>query len=160
MRVRFPGMSKSEAEVLEGFGYYSQSGGGNRKKSWHNVTVLVGLVLLWYCGAVVTITTTKVIMNATKLPFLLCTVQFIFASVLARLYIRNIQGGNLASDTSSINPLLFQISVSYTFGFILTNTAFSIGIYPSIFFRSFKDYYVLLPFECSECCVCGDRESQ
>lgn len=123
--MRFRSMIKTDEDKLEGFGYYSQQGAASKRA--HNLVVLIALVLVWYCGAVITITTTKVIMNATKLPFLLCTVQFVFASVLANLYIRLTKPGVANPLPSGISSIVFQISVSYTFGFILTNIAFSIG---------------------------------
>ena len=120
-------LKSTEETKLEGFGYYSQNNHAQSAKREHNLIILVALVLLWYSGAVVTITTTKVIMNATRLPFLLCTVQFMFASALANLYLRVTKTGISQPLQHGISSIVFQISVSYTFGFILTNSAFSIG---------------------------------
>lgn len=121
-------MFKSEEDSLEGLGYYSQN--FSLKKRSRSLAIIVGLVVMWYCGAVVTITTTKMIMNSTKLPFLLCTVQFIFAYLLSQLYNRSFPGGVIGGQQAISSPvgfLILQISISYTFGFVLTNSAFSIG---------------------------------
>ncbi len=130
-------------------GYYSNK--DIAKKSREKLIMLIALVLIWYCGAVVTITTSKEIMNHIKLPFFLCCVQFSSAAFFTWLYLT--YGSNLlayivtgktskllensnTSATSLNMPLIqlppslsltvFSIATSYTFGFILTNTAFSI----------------------------------
>ena len=58
------------------------------------------------------------------LPFVLCTTQFVIASAVVGLYVRQ------SKTYRSINPttlsVVYQIAISYTFGFIFTNTAFSL----------------------------------
>ena len=98
----------------------------NKKKdNWQSSLFLFGLVLTWYLCAVITITTSKEIMNNIQFPFLLCSVQFVFAAVLSFAYLT--ATGTLVSIYGSVRSIVTQISVSYTFGFILTNSAFSIG---------------------------------
>lgn len=93
-----------------------------RWRSWFKVGILV---LLWYSFAIVAITSSKKIMIHTPLPFLLCCSQFAIAAVLTRLYLHFNQ--SLKTIQASFNSLVRQISVSYTFGFIFTNIAFSMG---------------------------------
>lgn len=86
---------------------------------------LVVLVIVWYLCAVVTITTTKEVVNRVKLPFLLCTSQFVFASVLSYVYLRWTK--RLRSVPANAKSVVLQISLAYTLGFIFTNIAFSLG---------------------------------
>ncbi len=122
MRLR---MYKNEEESLDPGFYMNNS---NTRRKFNRILIILVLVLIWYSAAVVTITSTKVLMNAFQLPFLLCTVQFIFASILTSIYIRYTHPSSLgASHPPGVNMLVFQIAISYTLGFILTNSAFSIG---------------------------------
>eukprot|EP01031_Cornospumella_fuschlensis_P036869 gene36869-44730_t len=111
-----------EDDDLQQLGYYSAQTVQNRRV--RNVAVVGLLVCLWYSTAVVTITTTKVIMNRIKFPFLLSTVQFIFAGSLSGSYLY--LSKSYTPVPSNLTSIVFQISASYTFGFILTNSAFSI----------------------------------
>jgi hypothetical protein len=86
---------------------------------------LLSFVTLWYSAAVITITTSKLILNIQKLPFLLCTIQFLFASVGSFLYLY--VTGSFKKFQSVMLYSIIQISMSYTFGFVLTNWSFSIG---------------------------------
>ena len=105
--------------------YQDDELGYHRRKKVRNSVIVTGLVVVWYLSAVVTITTSKEIMNSIKFPFFLCTTQFIFASIISSAYLK-ISGAYIPMH-ANINSLVFQISVGYTFGFILTNSAFSIG---------------------------------
>jgi solute carrier family 35 protein E1 len=120
-------MHRNDEEDLQALGYYSNSATTQRRLK-NGITVAL-LVSVWYVTAVITITSTKEIMNRLKFPFLLSSVQFIFASALSGLYLYFSK--TYVSIPSSLSLLIFQISASYTFGFILTNSAFSIGKLPS-----------------------------
>ena len=108
---------------LEQLGYYNSKDVWQKRLRHLIVTGL--LVCLWYSTAVITITTSKEVMNRVQFPFLLCSVQFIFAGGLSWLYLN--YSGTLKSASSQIVNYIYQISLSYTLGFILTNWAFSIG---------------------------------
>lgn len=88
---------------------------------------LVGLyTVIWYCSAIVTITTTKEIVNRLKLPFLLCSVQFLFASLLSFSYLRLTR--KVRTAPAIIDPLVLRVAATYTLGFVSTNLAFSRGM--------------------------------
>jgi hypothetical protein len=86
--------------------------------------VLPLLILIWYGSASVAITSSKRTMML-PMPFLLCVSQFAVASVMVGLYARYTR--SLKPLHSSTRVTVFQISVSYTLGFIFTNVAFSLG---------------------------------
>ena len=65
-------------------------------------------------------------MNELPLPFLLCTSQFFIASIIVGFYSKYVSGSYRKIQPSA-KILVYQISLSYTFGFIFTNTAFSLG---------------------------------
>ena len=65
-------------------------------------------------------------MNELPLPFLLCTSQFLIASIIVGFYSKYVSGSYKKIQPSA-KALVYQISLSYTFGFIFTNTAFSLG---------------------------------
>lgn len=92
------------------------------KAAW---LLIPSLVLLWYMSAVMTVTTSKKIMNLVGLPYLLCTTQFLVASFLTFLYTA-CWSKNLKPLQSTISTLVYQVSTSYTLGFVFTNVAFSI----------------------------------
>lgn len=124
---------KDSDDEYSDLGYYpSDSIAKKKSKTYLEITALV---LVWYCGAVATITTSKVVLNTVKLPFLLCSVQFFFATVLTYTYL--LLTDNVMNVPSTLYTTVFQISSSYTFGFILTNSAFSIGKSSLYRFRSF-----------------------
>ena len=85
---------------------------------------LAVLVAVWYGTAIAAITTSKRIMMQFPLPFLLCTTQFVVASVVVGFYSRTSKTYRPIPAASWV--LVHQIAVSYTFGFIFTNTAFSL----------------------------------
>jgi len=91
---------------------------------------LVLMVVVWYVSAVVTITSTKEVMNRMQLPFLLCLSQFAFASILSFVYLHFTS--SLKSVPSSARSIVLQIAISYTLGFVLTNIAFSLGTASSV----------------------------
>lgn len=99
-----------------------------------SVIVVPLLVLLWYSTAVAAITTSKLIMNHAPLPYLLCTTQFFCALVATRLLHSLTSDDPSSSHKPHVAPhllpkfdaLLTQVALSYTFGFIFTNMAFSV----------------------------------
>lgn len=86
------------------------------------------LVFVWYSAALFSVTSSKQIMNRCKMPFLLCAIQFFCAALITKIYLYISKSNNAKSVSDSLQSLLFQISASYTFGFVLTNCAFSIGM--------------------------------
>lgn len=113
------------------------------------------LVFIWYSVAIFSITTSKMVMNIQKLPFLLCTGQFTLATIITYiwLYLRKPTHSNIpsyphiifqiystVSNSSTVNNnkylsfqpamvgMIYPIAISYTLGFIFTNIAFSLGI--------------------------------
>ena len=99
-----------------------------------SVIVVPALVLVWYTFAVAAITTSKMMMNMAPLPYLLCTSQFLCALGAMRL-LHSLgdeptgsprQAHVAPSLLPKFNALLTQIALSYTFGFIFTNMAFSV----------------------------------
>ena len=107
----------------------------------NNVTVTIVLVIIWYSSALISVTSSKQIMNRCRLPFLLCTIQFICAACFTKLYLYLSKSNQTAivckPMSQQVQSILLQISASYTFGFVLTNCAFSIG-------RLFNFYFILL----------------
>lgn len=95
-----------------------------------SIYILPLLVFIWYITAIITITSTKEIMNRFEFPFLLCSIQFFFSSILSCMYIW------LSSSSRAIPSigvaLIYRISFTYTLGFIFTNFAFSKGIYVNV----------------------------
>jgi solute carrier family 35, member E1 len=98
---------------------------------------LCGLAALWYGSAVICIISSKSAMLICPSPFLLCTTQFITASIFCSLFYQLMNPGKsgtvaeLRAAASSSNKsrlqLVVLISVCYTLGFILTNVAFSLA---------------------------------
>ena len=65
-------------------------------------------------------------MNELPLPFLLCSSQFFIATIIIGFYSKFITKSYKKIPPSS-RILVYQISLSYTFGFVFTNIAFSLG---------------------------------
>eukprot|EP01035_Chromulina_nebulosa_P032989 gene32989-44136_t len=63
----------------------------------NNITITIALVIIWYSSALISVTSSKQIMNRCSKPMI-----------------------------QQVQSILLQISASYTFGFVLTNCAFSI----------------------------------
>ena len=99
-------------------------------------------------------------MNELPLPFLLCTSQFLVATIVLGFYSRVITRSYKKIQPSA-RILVYQIALSYTFGFIFTNTAFSLGkhyrirITLNLFYCTllYSDILIfrLLVFSCSIC---------
>ena len=83
------------------------------------------LVIVWYLSAAIAITTSKKTMVMLPLPFMLCTSQFIVASIVVGVYTR-LSKKHIPMQSAS-RSMIFKISYSYTFGFVFTNIAFSLG---------------------------------
>lgn len=96
-----------------------------RKRLYKRLGYVLLLTTGWYLSALVTITTSKEIMNRLPCPFFLCTIQFAFASIISYSYLTITN--NMKSRAAELWSTNFIIAVAYTFGFILTNSAFSIG---------------------------------
>jgi hypothetical protein len=64
-------------------------------------------------------------MMIKKLPNMLCTSQFFTAVVLS--FGMQLVTGQRKTMKSSFAPLVMLVALSYTFGFIFTNYAISIG---------------------------------
>ena len=107
----------------EKLGYYPHD--SILRKKLKSIIEIGSLVLVWYGAAVITITSSKEIMNRIRFPYFLCTIQFLFAAILTNLYMR--YTGQDRIVPSHITSMIYRISASYTLGFILTNWAFSIG---------------------------------
>lgn len=115
--------SLSNDDNLYEFGYYSMN--SIIKKRFVNIAKISILVFIWYSCAVVTITTSKEIMNRVNSPFLLSTIQFLSATIISFIYLILFKPNfNLSYN---LRVALSFISISFTLGFILTNSAFSIG---------------------------------
>ena len=93
-----------------------------------------------YGSASMAITSSKKIMMILPLPFLLCTCQFLIATLIVGTYSRTTKSYRPLNASSRV--LVYQISLSYTFGFIFTNIAFSLG-------KSFHhlDFSITLKFQ-------------
>jgi len=98
----------------------------HKKRSLSHISIIFLLICLWYSTAVAAITSTKMIMNILPFPLLLCTFQFIIASIMTTVY----RGLNAEKGLNKIDFLadkvIERIAVSYTLGFIFTNISFSI----------------------------------
>ena len=121
----FSGVRVATDEILTKEMGQRSPNASNKKIVFHNTVELIVLALIWYLCAIITITSTKELMNRVQLPFLLCTSQFIFASALTFMYLK------FSNMYKPIPPeaqkVVYQISATYTLGFVLTNVAFSLG---------------------------------
>lgn len=89
-----------------------------------SLSVVSGLVFVWYFFAVVSITTSKQILNVAPYPYTLCTMQFTLAFIISRSVAVSMK--MLRPLDKAATPLLVAIAVTYSLGFIFTNLAFSI----------------------------------
>jgi drug/metabolite transporter (DMT)-like permease len=84
---------------------------------------LLAIVLGWYSFAIVAIITSKLTLQVFPFPYFLCGTQFLTAYLLTSIYC-------IFTKTPTIQNSgqgdVIQISVSYTFGFVFTNIAFSL----------------------------------
>jgi len=87
------------------------------------VTVL--LVIGWYATSMVAITTSKLTMEAARVPLVLCSVQFLSATLLSGAAMA-LQGTPRRFPGKEFT-LLGGVSSTYTLGFFFTNLAFSLA---------------------------------
>ena len=97
----------------------------SNRKLRNNVTLAI-IIIVWYFGALASVTTTKMLMNEARLPSLLCCSQFFFASIFSYGYLQF--NRSFRPLHFSIVNIIYQITATYTIGFVLTNSAFSIGM--------------------------------
>ena len=103
----------------------------NKKKGFKNFGLVPIMVLVWYITAIGSITTSKKVMNLVPFPFMLCTAQFGIASVITSFISkytmsRKFMEKGLTLLQPQAQQIVYRIAISYTFGFIFTNIAFSI----------------------------------
>ena len=97
----------------------------DKKLRRSSIVTIILLVSLWYSAAILSITTSKCVLNVVQFPFLLCTFQFSMAAIITRSYLSF--HSKFKSIQESFSTLIYEISLSYTFGFIFTNISFSLG---------------------------------
>mmetsp|Transcript_31676 Transcript_31676/g.69786 ORF Transcript_31676/g.69786 Transcript_31676/m.69786 type:complete len:342 (-) Transcript_31676:60-1085(-) len=117
-------LRKMDKQDLEGGRFFESSELEDAKRKDHMAYVLPLLVFTWYSSAIVSITTTKELMNRVPLPFLLCTTQFLIASASSLVYLLFTR--QYKAVPPEVQAVVMQIATSYTFGFVSTNIAFSI----------------------------------
>jgi solute carrier family 35 protein E1 len=104
------------------------------------------MVLIWYLFAIGAVTMSKKIMMEVQLPSMLCTCQFISAAIATKM-LEDVMGDSFSAHSPSQSLIqdkvsvpvgrrggrpnnfmwqMAQIALSYTFGFIFTNLAFSV----------------------------------
>ena len=105
-----------------------------------SLSVVGGLVFVWYFFAVVSITTSKQILNVAPYPYTLCTMQFTLAFIISRSVAVSMK--MLRPLEKAATPLLVAIAVTYSLGFIFTNLAFSIVSDPPSLSASIYIYYL------------------
>jgi len=83
------------------------------------------LIVLWYTSSMLAITTSKLTMQAAKVPLVLCSVQFLSATLIAggTLVVQGLPCGLPGKERA----MLVGVSVTYTLGFFFTNLAFSLA---------------------------------
>lgn len=97
------------------------------RTSTRQLFIVVALVILWYGFAIVTITSSKMILNRASLPNTLCSIQFIFAGVITFFYLQVFSNSGFEGVHSNVRSLVAQTSAGYTIGFILTTSSFSLA---------------------------------
>mmetsp|Transcript_6056 Transcript_6056/g.9149 ORF Transcript_6056/g.9149 Transcript_6056/m.9149 type:complete len:350 (+) Transcript_6056:85-1134(+) len=91
--------------------------------SLYSNAVFILIVFGWYSSAVVAITTSKYVLTIFPFPFFLCSTQFFCASLITKSISSLLRSEPIPSK---FNNFMRQIAVSYTFGFLCTNIAFSL----------------------------------
>merc|ERR1719203_1811483 len=90
------------------------------------VMTTVLLVVLWYVSSMFAITTSKLTMQAAKVPLVLCVVQFTTATVVSGTVLA-VQGVSAGLPERKGKVVLGSTSLTYTLGFFFTNLAFSLA---------------------------------
>ena len=88
---------------------------------------LLVLILTWYISAILTITTSKEIMIQAQLPYMLCFAQFLCATIFSNLYLWTMTPVPVKQIPHDAKAKVYQVSATYTLGFVFTNIAFSLG---------------------------------
>merc|ERR1712194_425195 len=88
------------------------------------ITVL--LIVLWYVSSMFAITTSKLTMQAAKVPLVLCVVQFTTATVVSGMVLA-VQGLSAGLPDRKGKVVLGSTALTYTLGFFFTNLAFSLA---------------------------------
>lgn len=89
-----------------------------------NYAYLSGVITLWYSSSIITIISTKVIMNIFQFPYFLGCFQFFVASFisLSYLYVFKLRKSNYFS----LLTLHLKITLSYAIGILIFNVAMTI----------------------------------
>ena len=82
----------------------------NKKKSFKNFALVPIMIVVWYSTAIVSITSSKKIMNIIKLPFMLCTSQFLLAYLITSLITPSASASTSTSTPTSSSSLLSSLS--------------------------------------------------
>ena len=101
----------------------------SKRSNAARISITFFYIFVWYVSALATVTTSKEIMNRIRLPFSLCATQFTI-SVMVTISIIIFSKSYRNMSIKSINSLswyICPIAIGHTFGFILTNSAISLG---------------------------------
>jgi solute carrier family 35 protein E1 len=104
----------------------------NKVKRDTSHLILPLLVTVWYTTASVSITTSKLVLNALPYPFTLCVSQFVLGAIISKaitLAYPNLGHRHHSVATKDHEPpflWIVLIAFSYTLGFVFTNTAFNL----------------------------------
>lgn len=80
---------------------------------------LVVLVAVWYIASVFAITTSKLAMQVTPVPFTLCLCQFLVATSVSRLVLALSPAAAAAPKPLQLEATsVWKVAASYTFGFM------------------------------------------
>ena len=91
------------------------------------------LVALWYGSSCLAITTSKLCMERARVPFVLCACQFGAATLLTKaLLVLEDRRKPAAAGGGRAVGAVARVAASYTVGFALTNTAFSLASAPFV----------------------------
>ena len=91
------------------------------------------LVVLWYGSSCLAITTSKLCMERARVPFVLCACQFGAATLLTKaLLVLEDRRKPAAAGGGRAVGAVARVAASYTVGFALTNTAFSLASAPFV----------------------------
>ena len=84
----------------------------NKKKSFKNFALVPIMIVVWYSTAIVSITSSKKIMNIIKLPFMLCTSQFLLAYLITSLITSSSSSTTATASTSTTTSSSLLLSLS------------------------------------------------
>lgn len=95
------------------------------QSSSNGMAITILYIILWYTTSMMAITTSKLTMQAAKVPLVLCSVQFLCATVVSGTVLA-LQGLPLRLPGKEAK-VLGATSFTYTLGFFFTNLAFSLA---------------------------------